>query len=380
MNGVLNRNFSLLGDPSLRLALPELEVKITSIEDAHTGFEIDTLKSFQEVVIKAQVIDPLTLAFQPGFKGEFQIELRDKPVTAQTLGDESNPIDFQEEKILLFKGIGSVESGRLQASLIIPEGISPEIGEGNLRIHAWDLRSGEQAFGSDSPLIGGAKTDEYQDTLGPEIHLVINGKSESPFVFPTPNLQIKGLLSDQSGINVSGLIAAQSLSIQVNDQPPVILNEDFFALNSGYQEGFFDAFLKGFTEGKNRIAVSAWDNAGNQSSFTQEIVIEGSTNLQILDHIVYPNPAQTKSTFTLSHNRPGEDLRLSLALYSLTGQILFLENFRLLNADQNIRDLTWSFLQSQTKYPAKGTYIYRLSLQSESDFTSDSVSGKLIIQ
>ncbi len=380
MNGVLNRNFSLLGDPSLRLALPELAINITAITDAHSGLEADTLKSLQEIVIEAEVIDPLTFAFQPGFNGEYQIELRNTPISAQTLGDESSPFDFQEETVLLFKGLGSVESGRMQARFIVPKGTSPEIGDGNLRINAWDLRSGVQAFGSASPLIGGADSDGTQDTQGPKIQLVINGKSDGSLTFPTPSLKIKGLLSDQSGINVSGLIAAEDLSIQVNDQQPVILNEDFMALNGGYQDGFFDTFLRGFVEGKNRITVRARDNVGNASVYTQDVEIKGSNHLQILNHKVYPNPASRESKFELTHNRPGENLTLSLAIYSPAGQILFLENFRLPNADQDIRDLTWPFLQSQTKYPAKGTYIYKLSLQSESDFTSDSTSGKLIIQ
>src|SRR5690606_3625916 len=119
---------------------------------------------------------------------------------------------------------------------------------------------------------------------------------------------------------------------------------------------------------------------GNQSTYTQEVVIKDINRLQILSHKVYPNPANSESHFEILHNRPGENLRLRLEVYSPAGHILFSENFRWLNADQDITDLTWSFLQSQTKYPAKGTYIYKLSLQSESDFASDSVSGKLVIQ
>ena len=380
MNGVLNRNFALLGDPSLRLAVPELAVNITVIEDAHSGLGVDTLRSLQEIVIKADIIDPLTSAFQPGFNGDFQIELRDKPVTAQTLGDESNPIDFLEETTLIFKGIGSVESGRMQMRLLIPKGIGAAIGNGSLRIHAWDRRSGSQAFGSESLLISGANIDASPDIRGPEIRLVINGQDKGPFVFPTPSLEIKGLLSDQSGLNVTGLSTEQNLSIQINDLPPKTINEEFFGLNSGYQDGFFNIFLKGFVEGKNRITVRAWDNVGNESVYTQEVEIKGSKHLQILSHTVYPNPSLEERKFELSHNRPGENLTLSLSVYSLAGQILFQENIRLLNADQTIDDLTWPFLQSQIKYPAKGTYIYKLSLQSESDFTSDSVSGKLVIQ
>ncbi|HSF55129.1 MAG TPA: C25 family cysteine peptidase, partial [Algoriphagus sp.] len=379
-NGALNRNFSLLGDPSMKLAIPDLEIKVTSIKEGVSGDPTDTLKAFQEIILKAEVIDPLTQAFQSGFNGEYQIELRDKPVISRTLGDESSPYEFEEEKVLIFRGQGKIEAGVLEARFFIPDGINPNFGNGNLRIRGWDGTSGLQAMGNEMPLIGGKTPLESQDTTGPEISLTINGKSTGPFVFPTPNLEIEALFSDQSGINVSGFIPGRDLSIQVNDQSPIILNEEFLALEGSFQKGILSTFISGFSEGKNTISIRVWDNVGNENVQIIEVEIKGSNFLQILDHKVFPNPASTESNFEVSHNRQGENLTLSLAVYSTSGQILFSETFRLLRADQNIRDLSWSFFQSQSKYPAKGTYIYKLTLQSESDLSSDSVSGKLVIQ
>src|SRR5690606_7776670 len=45
LNGPLNRNFSLLGDPSLKLALPELSVESKGFLDINLQTEVDTLKS-----------------------------------------------------------------------------------------------------------------------------------------------------------------------------------------------------------------------------------------------------------------------------------------------------------------------------------------------
>ncbi|OOG68632.1 type IX secretion system sortase PorU [Algoriphagus sp. A40] len=380
LNGPLNRNFSLLGDPSLKLALPTLQIKVTSIEDGKSGVSVDTLKALQEIFLQGEILDPLTGAFQAGFNGEFQLELRDKPAQVRTLGDESNSYEFGEEKILIFRGQGKIESGRLEARFFIPIGINTEFGKGNLRIRGWDTQSGDQAMGSLMPLIGGSLPQESLDTTGPEINLKLNGQATGPFVFPTPILELEGLFSDPSGINVSGFINGHDLSIQVNDQPLIILNEYFLALEGGYNKGILNTFIPGFTEGKNILTVRVWDNVGNESVQKIEIEIKGSNELQILNHKVYPNPASSIANFEISHNRPGENINLSLSVYSVTGQILFLDTFRLVRAEQNIRDLSWSFLQNQTKYPAKGTYIYKLTLQSETDLSAASVSGKLVIQ
>jgi hypothetical protein len=380
LNGSLNRNFSLLGDPSLKLAVPELEIKIKSIEDLTEGVQADTLKAFQKILLKAEIIDPLTLAFQPGFNGDYQIEIRDKPVTQQTLGDESSPFEFDEESILIFKGRGKIESGILEAKFFVPKGIIPVFGTGNIRIRGWDTQSGLQAMGGAKPVIGGIKPLTNTDTSGPEIRPILNGLTVGPFLFPTTRIGIEALLFDPSGVNVSGFIPGQDLSIQINDQAPILLNEKYLAKDGDYLAGSFKIFVNGLNEGKNTILISAWDNVGNGNSLSLEVEIKGSNVIQILDHKVYPNPASTKSNFEIKHNRPGENLNLNLQVYSMTGQILFSETFRLVKAEENIGDLSWIFLQSQTKYPAKGTYIYKLDLQSEFDLTSDSVSGKIIIR
>lgn len=380
LNGSLNRNFSLLGDPSLKLAFPDLDVSITSVEDAGNEFQIDTLKAFQEVLLKAEIIDPLTQAFQAGFNGDYQIELRDKPVAQKTLGDESNPFEFEEEKVLIFKGQGEVKAGKLETRFFIPEGINPDFGSGNLRIRAWDTESKFQAMGIARPVIGGKKSTGPEDNVGPEISPTLNGQNTGPFIFPTRTIEIEAALFDQSGINVSGFLPGQDLTIQLNDQLPIILNENFLAINGNFQEGIFKISLEGLDEGINSVTIRAWDNIGNKSTLMIEVEIKGSNRIQILGHKVFPNPATTESNFEILHNRPGENLNLTLEVYSLIGQILFSESLRFVGADNPIRDLSWIFLQNQTKYPAKGTYIYKLELHSELDSYSDSVSGKIVIQ
>ena len=380
LNGSLNRNFSLLGDPSLRLAIPELGVKINSIENTQSGNQADTLSAFQEILVKAEIIDPISGATQAGFNGSYLLELRDKPAKAETLGDESSPFPFEEERILLFKGEGKIENGILEAKLLIPSTINPDFGTGKLRITALDSESGFQAMGLEKPIVGGMDENLSGDKTGPEITVKINGQSSGPFIFPSTQLEIDATLFDQSGINVSGFIPGKDLSIQVNDQEPTILNEIYLALEGGFQKGGFLTQISGLKEGKNILTIRASDTIGNESILQLEIEIEGSDQLQIINHKTYPNPASVESNFEIRHNRPGENLNLTFEVFTTSGQILFSESFRLVKAEEIIRDLSWIFFQSQTKYPAKGTYIYKLTLQSESDFTVDSASGKLVIQ
>lgn len=379
LNGVLNRNFSLLGDPSLKLAAPELEIAINGFFKPSSTEPQDTLIALEEIELIGEVIDPITKATVSSFNGDYILELRAAATPSQTLGDENSPFEYLEEKTLLFRGQGSVENGVLKGKFLIPNHLSQPIESGNLRILAWEEESAYRAVGHIKPILSQNPTPP-NDQTGPEISPALEGKTEGPFVFNTTQIQVGADIFDLNGIQVSGQVPGQDLYLQVNDQSPIILNEEFLAINGSYEKGTFLVTVPGFSEGQNQLKIAAWDNLGNGSLVTIPVEIRGSRKIQILEHVVFPNPTTVNSEFIFTHNRPGENIQVSLEVFSMRGEILFSDSWRFVKAENQIRDLSWFFLQNQTKYPAKGTYIYRLSLLSEQDNSSDSVSGKIVIR
>ncbi len=379
LNGPLNRNFSLLGDPSMRLAEPELNIEITDLKNPETGDVLDTLAIYQVVQFEAEVRSPFTKGKVSSYEGTYKIELRDKPVSAKTLGDESPSVEFNEESVLLFQGSGSISSGILKGELIIPKNTNPEFGKGHLRILGKEKTGSLEAYGSNQPIIGG-KLDKISDDTGPKIETTFGGTDQPQFVFPSTVIPLVASFSDESGINISNLNPGEILQVQVNDNSPRLLNELFIAQESSFKKGNVTLLLDGFKEGENKVIFRAWDNLGNGSILEQNITVKGSERIQIIRHKTFPNPTQVESNFEIEHNRPNDNLLLTFSVYSLSGEILFSENKRLVKADAVIKDPIWIFSHTQTKYPAKGTYIYTISLQSENDSYSDSVSGKIVIQ
>src|SRR5690606_19621337 len=104
LNGPLNRNFSLLGDPSLKLALPEFSVELEPLVDSHLQYEVDTINSMQQIRYKGRIIDPLTGAAVHSFNGWFEVLLSDKPQIMTTLGDETVPGTYLNEQVYLHRG------------------------------------------------------------------------------------------------------------------------------------------------------------------------------------------------------------------------------------------------------------------------------------
>ncbi|MCS5490113.1 type IX secretion system sortase PorU [Algoriphagus limi] len=379
LNGPLNRNFSLLGDPSMKLDYPDFEVKITEWKD-ESGKNLTSLPSLTEITYVGEIVDLQSGNRVSDFNGSFEIELRDKEVKIKTLGDESSPVEFPDEINMLFRGSGKVVNGIFEGKFRLPEGLSTDLNEGRLRFYAVDSTLSQDASGGQKALLGGENTAKPDDDEGPEIKVIIENQSITPFIFPKNQLEASFEFFDLTGIDVSGLIPENDLSIRINGGDEQVLNQRYISLDGSYQRGKVNYTLKGLQEGINTLEIKAADLLGNISTVSVQIEVRGSDQMQILNHVVFPNPANQQSTFKVSHNRPGENLVIALEVYDMRGNILFSESERWVKVDAELEAFSWIFLQSQSKIPAKGTYIYKLTLQSEKDNSFDSISGKLIIE
>jgi hypothetical protein len=381
LNGPFNRNFSLLGDPSLKLAIPELTTQTDPVWDVVLETETDTLRAMQQIQIRGKIIDPLTGAMLPSSNGLFEIQISDKDQAVQSLGDENPPAEFLEEVNVLFRGNGEIKDGTFTADVFIPKNIDTKNGTARIRLFA-NLNQGlDEAFGVIQIPIGGVSSYNSEDKLGPGIEFRFGqDQTEGSLSFPFSNLPLTILLQDQSGINISSQVAGQDIELSINGQNPIKLNPQFKAINNGFEQGEISTILQDLKEGKNTITLSAWDNVGNRSVKTEEIEVKGSLQLKILELTTYPNPATESSKFRLTHNRPKETVNLELKIYSILGSEIFSIQRRYVEADFLLDGIEWNFFRSTTKYPVKGTYIYTLMLSSEKDNSSETKSGKIIIQ
>jgi hypothetical protein len=380
LNGAYNRNFSLLGDPSLRLALPEASIRIDKLVALNNQTAVDTLPNLVPIKLTAAVIDPLTQGFFSSIQGSFKLEIWGQATKSKTLGDENAAFEFSEENQRLFSGEGEVRNGKIESQFILPEGLENSREKLQIRIQAWDKDKKMQAAGAVSiPLLNQKKGNLDQN--GPQITAEIDGQ-EIANIPPISSTQVRVVLTfrDPSGINSSALFPDKAMRLRINQGPPQQIYEAYRALEGNFEKGTAQVVLKGLKEGKNTVEVLAWDNFGNQGTSTFSIEVQNSEQLQVISHQIYPNPATTNASIRFRHNRPQETLLATWTVFSPLGQVLFSEERRLIKDTEELTDWNWIFFQSKTKYPAKGTYIYKLTLQSESSLEMDSVSGKLVIQ
>lgn len=379
LNGTLNRNFSLLGDPSLKLALPELKSQTEQIKDIQLETVISSVSAGQLISVEGTIVDPLSNAVMGNQNGEYELMFLDRPAEFKLLGDENPSVTLTERSNFLFQGKGQVIDGKFQSEIFVPSQMQEALANGQIKVFA-GLNNGMEAFGHDRIALEG-RIDNAIDTEGPKVIMKF-GLEEDPLgrVFETAFIPLLIELEDESGINVLFTNPAKNIILSINGESQTILNAEFRALENQFRRGIIRTALSGLRDGLNELQLEVWDNVGNQTIFQTSIEIKNTNQLKILELVTYPNPTITHSRFKIVQNRPGENLNLTLRVYSLMGQEIYTEEKRYIGAEFVIDDLEWKFFQAQTKFPAKGTYIYKLQLTSELDGSSDSRSGKILIR
>ncbi|AWW32322.1 peptidase C25 [Echinicola strongylocentroti] len=377
LNGSYNRNFSLLGDPSLALAIPELQVQWQI--QSKDGTPLDTIPAGEAAIIQGSIIDPVTGLTVENFEGEYLLEILDEPHEVTTLGDEGPPGTYHELNQTLYRGVGQISNGRFLAEIMINPSIDNVIDQGQIRVFASSQKSSFEAMAAKKiPIAEGDETNN-EDQLGPTIHLFANDSLNSTRTTSSTEIMLLANLYDTSGIQITKSLQ-HGISLSVNGHSPISLSDYFRAFGEDYRRGHLEIPVSGLEEGLNTLTLVAYDNAGNSNSQSIQVEVYGSTHLRITEFINYPNPTNDISYFKIKHNRSNENIILNLDIYSLTGSTIFSMEKRYPKAENEITDIEWIFLRNKTKIPAKGTYIYKLRLTSERDGTSDQAIGKINIQ
>ena len=153
MSGAINRNFSLLGDPSLQLSYPKYDIVVDSI---------DTLRATGKKKITGKIIN-INNELVSSYNGNIYITIYDKISSKYTLGDESDPYMFKEWDNIIYKGISSISNGEFDFEFIVPKNIKYTLGTGKISMYAIDTLNYDEALSYSNFLIGGTSENNLKD-------------------------------------------------------------------------------------------------------------------------------------------------------------------------------------------------------------------------
>jgi Peptidase family C25 len=374
MSGVANRNFSLLADPSMKLALPENEIIIDEMKTASGSTQ---LKALSNVIVKGH-IEQNNLP-DNAFTGELSLTLFDGPTNLVTKGDENPPFTFTERNNLLFKGKAFVSQGVFQLEFIMPENTPEGLVTGKVSTFA-STKNAEYAGGSSfNNLIGGLEEDAPADNTPPAIELFLGDTTFISGGKVGPNTKIVTLLSDNSGINISSTPSGNDITAQVDQNGAINLNAYYESKTGTYKNGMVTYPLDGLEKGKHTLILSASDTYNNRTTATVDFVVTDGTDIQIEEFNNYPNPFYELTTLEFTHSRPGEDLEVFLTIFDLTGKLIVNQQFEVLSSQYRVTLSEWDGRSADGAKLARGVYVGKLSVRSLLDGSKNEQITKLII-
>jgi hypothetical protein len=375
------KNFVLLGDPALMLAYPKFNVVTTNIVNDNSGRPSDTIQALSNVTITGQIQD-LQGNAMTDFNGIAYPTVYDKPVIYKTRGNDptSKVTDFNVQDKILYKGEVTVENGEFTFSFIVPKDISYQYGLGKISYYAVDTTFFVDASGFDPVWIGGSDPLAQEDESGPQIELFLNHYDFQSGDITTSSPLLIARLFDESGINTVGNGIGHDIVAMVdgNYTESIVLNDYFTPSTDSYQGGELIYQLGTFSNGKHSLTLKAWDVFNNSSEATIEFVVNTGAQIVITGVQVQPNPLQEATQFVFNHNKPGEDLDVTIDIYSLMGQMACRLEYSFNTENLKSVPYTWNGRNSSGGELPSGLYVYHIKVVS-ADGTFTEVSQKLMI-
>ncbi|HEX8334207.1 MAG TPA: type IX secretion system sortase PorU, partial [Segetibacter sp.] len=131
-----NRKFTLLGDPAMKLAIPEWKIKVDTINGVPATGN-DTLKALEKYSISGQVTDLAGNSLN-SFNGSVYPVIFDKEQKVQTLANDPGSFvtTFNQQSNAVYKGKASVTNGQFSFSFIVPKDINYQVGAGRISLYA----------------------------------------------------------------------------------------------------------------------------------------------------------------------------------------------------------------------------------------------------
>ena len=364
--------YTLLGDPALRLAIPTRNISVDSINGtALTDGTTLTLKAGSKATVTGHVLNEENNSDET-FNGTMTAVVRDvREQIVCKLNDTSKdgaeePFVYYDRPNTVYSGSGYVTNGRFTFSFAIPKDIKYSDLDAQMNLYAVNKEKTIQANGICNSLVLNGSDTQGQSTVGPNIYCYLNSTSftNGGSVNTTPYFVAE--VSDEDGINASGSGIGHDLQLIIDgDLSKTYSLNDYFQFDFGsYTKGRVGYSIPALTYGQHKLQFRAWDILNNSSTAELTFQVEKGLEPLFLDVECSPNPARIQTTFTIVHDRVGSQMDIMLDVYDTSGRHLWTHSENGVSTD-NTYTINWDLTVDGGRRLQTGLYLYKLSLSTE---------------
>ena len=372
-----------IGDPALKLAIPQGRVDLTHLngnELEGLDDENKQLRALDRVNLAGQVSDK-NGEIQDDFLGEVVLTIFDKELEKTTLGNDGNgTFTFNTLGNVVFKGNAEVNNGFWNIELVIPKDISLPLGQARISMYAVSNDKSSKKTGLFTDLfIGGINPNPEMDTQGPIIELFLDDESFENGDLTGTNPILIARFSDENGINTSGGLGHELLAVLDGmTQNPIVLNNFYRTSLGDYQSGSLNYLLNDLSPGPHTLSVTAWDTHNNPSTKSIDFVVSDKNNILINAIYNIPNPFETQTTFWVSHNKPRELIEANIIVHDINGKKVWEESKTLYSGTNTNSEIVWNGQSNDGTLVNKGLYLCTITLNSTLSNTTHTETHRII--
>lgn len=360
------RKFLLIGDPTIRLAIPSLDIQtdqingITLTEEEQDPIRVSAL---DQVTIAASVVDN-TGEVMSGYNGLADIIIYDKPQSLQTLANDSRSFvkSYRSQQNIIYQGRAEVVDGRINTTVTIPVDIDYDIGASKISYYTTSDDFPEAIGFTETLLVGGTSTAPIQDDLPPNIEVFLNSRAwTQDQEVPTINTAIIDL-SDDFGINLSTSAIGHEITAVIDDDTRTtqILTSLYQANTSETNSGSIFLDLAELSPGPHTLEITAFDVANNVSSQMISFVVSEDFERTIRNIVITPNPMIDEGSFVIDSDLPDGLITVEIETFDELGRRVHQSSERLRSTNGMITG------QLDDLFNLHGTYVIYFTLSSSS--------------
>lgn len=367
-------NFTLLGDPAMRLANPNSQVKTSSIDGVDVETTTDTIKTLTVVTVKGYVTDPNGVKLT-SFNGEIVPTVYDKAMQVETLGNAGQtPMNYTVQNNVIYKGLATVTNGEFEFSFFVPKDISYKVGRGKILYYAYNDTLDAQGY-FDNFYIGGSSNASISDTNGPQIDLFLNSYSFKDGGRVSASSVLLANISDETGINTSGTGIGHDITAVLDGDysTTMVLNDYFQYDKDSFTSGKITFPLTGLPEGEHVLTVKVWDVLNNSTEKEIHFVVKDDFRIENIS--CYPNPMSDVTHFVFTHNQPDEKMDVTLEVFTSSGERMDMVQTSVASKGNETLPLDWTPASRNVRM-RPGVYVYRITATTNKKTTS--ASGRLV--
>jgi hypothetical protein len=378
-DGVFNRNFTLLGDPSMKLAYPEHKIQLSKINNKVIFEKTDTLKALQTVTLEGQIVNLKDNRIKNDFDGQIDIKLFDKETKLQTRGNNANePMKYGIYQDILFKGKATVKSGQFKVTFTIPKDIQYKYGKGRIEMYASSFAKNMDASGVFSDFVVGGAVDKIKsENTPPSISAYLNNAEYKNGSKTSKNPKLIAQIKSENGLNLNKAAIGHEVTALLDGKTALILNDYIKPIIDNNKEFELAYQFENLSLGQHILSLTIWDIYNNNTSVSLEFEVVENTSTKLISVSNFPNPVSDITKFEIEHDFIGENISANISILNTNGKIISENNYQFNEAESPLKISLPKKIFS--KDIPKGVYPYSIKLKTENANKTAIGASKLIV-